>query len=309
MLDSADVTPLDGRVARSRRTRAAIVEALVDLLEEGNPQPTIEEIAARAGVAPRTVFQHYADREALFAAVSAHREAHLQELMGTIDPARRWRSASSEVVAQRARVYEWIAAVRRGALLMEPFSPAVHASLEAFRAAKREELARVFATELAACADEGERAALAAALGAVRVLVGVGRAAHPAGPGRRRRRGGAGADAARRCSADSRVLTRHTGGMLDRARVRAPELMAKVAGSAARTSPCRSRSCAGRSSCSTSGRWPASTASASSRSCAGWSGASPTCSSSSACTRRSSRTSTTTPPCATRSLATASSIR
>jgi AcrR family transcriptional regulator len=166
MLDSADVTPLDGRVARSRRTRAAIVEALVDLLEEGNPQPTVEEIAARAGVAPRTVFQHYADREALFAAVSAHREAHLQELMGAIDPDAPLAERIEQVVAQRARVYEWIAAVRRGALLMEPFSPAVHASLEAFRAAKREELARVFATEVAA-RDEAERPALTAALGAV----------------------------------------------------------------------------------------------------------------------------------------------
>lgn len=165
MLDSADVTPLDGRVARSRRTRAAIVEALVDLLEEGNPQPTIEEIAARAGVAPRTVFQHYADREALFAAVSAHREAHLEALMGTIDPDAPLAERVAEVVAQRARVYEWIAAVRRGALLMEPFSDAVHSSLEQFRATKREELARVFAGELAT-RRERDRATLLAALGA-----------------------------------------------------------------------------------------------------------------------------------------------
>jgi len=165
MLDSADVTPLDGRVARSRRTRAAIVEALVDLLEEGNPQPTIEEIAARAGVAPRTVFQHYADREALFAAVSAHREAHLEALMGTIDPDASLAERVAAVVSQRARVYEWIAAVRRGALLMEPFSDAVHSSLEQFRATKREELARVFAGELAA-RPEGDRATLSAALGA-----------------------------------------------------------------------------------------------------------------------------------------------
>jgi TetR/AcrR family transcriptional regulator, regulator of autoinduction and epiphytic fitness len=165
MLESADVTPLDGRVARSHRTRAAIVEALVALLEEGSPQPTVEEIAARAGVAPRTVFQHYADREALFAAVSAHREARLQELMGHIDPDAPLAERIEQVVAQRARVFEWIAPVRRGALLMEPFSPAVHASLETFRAAKREELARVFAAELARCAEH-ERAALAAALGA-----------------------------------------------------------------------------------------------------------------------------------------------
>src|ERR1051325_4183322 len=165
MFDSVDVPPLDGRVARSHRTPAAIVEALVDLLEAGNPQPTIEEIAARAGVASRTVFQHYADRDALFAAVSDHREARLQELMGSIDPSAPLAERVDAIVAQRARVYEWIAAVRRGALLMEPFSDAVHTSLEQFRATKREEMARVFAAELAA-RDERERATLAAALGA-----------------------------------------------------------------------------------------------------------------------------------------------
>jgi AcrR family transcriptional regulator len=164
MLESADITPLDGRVARSQRTRAAIVEALVNLLEEGNPQPTIEEVALRASVAPRTVFQHYADREALFGAVSASREAHLMALMGAIDTAAPLARRIDEVVTQRARVFEWIAAVRRGALLMEPFSKAVHASLESFRATKRADLERVFAVEIAA-RPEHERAALGAALG------------------------------------------------------------------------------------------------------------------------------------------------
>jgi TetR/AcrR family transcriptional regulator of autoinduction and epiphytic fitness len=164
MLHSADVTPLDGRVARSHRTRAAIVEALVSLLEEGNPQPTVEEIAARASVAPRTVFQHYADREALFTAVSAHREAQLQQLMGLIDPGASLETRIDQVVAQRCRVFEWIAAVRRGALLMEPFSESVHAALDGFRTVKRMELARIFATEIDA-RPESERATLLAALG------------------------------------------------------------------------------------------------------------------------------------------------
>jgi AcrR family transcriptional regulator len=164
MLDSADVTPQDGRVARSHRTRAAIVEALVTLLEAGNPQPTVEEIAAQASVAPRTVFQHYADRDALFAAVSAHREAHLQLLMGTIDAQAPLAERIDQIVAQRCRIFEWIAAVRRGALLMEPFSGSVHEALESFRAAKRLELERVFATEIAACAEH-ERSTLVAALG------------------------------------------------------------------------------------------------------------------------------------------------
>ena len=160
-----DAAPLDGRAARSHRTRAAIVDALVALLEEGNVQPTIEEVAARASVAPRTVFQHYTDREALFTAVSEHRAAHIDALMGSIDAGAALDERIAEVVAQRARVFEWIAPVRRAALLMEPFSESVHAALDQSRRLKREEVQRVFAAELAGCA-EPERATLAAALGA-----------------------------------------------------------------------------------------------------------------------------------------------
>ncbi|HEV7751964.1 MAG TPA: TetR/AcrR family transcriptional regulator [Baekduia sp.] len=165
MLESADVTPLDGRAARSHRTRAAIVDALVALLEAGQVQPTIEEIAVRASVAPRTVFQHFADREALFAAVSEQRAAQLDELMGSIDTGGTLEQRVADVVAQRARVFEWIAPVRRAALLMEPFSDSARQALEGFRSAKRGELARIFAAEIAAC-PERERATLVAALSA-----------------------------------------------------------------------------------------------------------------------------------------------
>jgi TetR/AcrR family transcriptional regulator of autoinduction and epiphytic fitness len=165
MLDSTNAAALDGRLARSHRTRAAIAEALVELLDEGNPQPTIDEIALRASVAPRTVFQHYADRETLFAVVSTSRAAQLEVLTGQIDLSAPLDVRIDEVVAQRLRVYEFISGVRRGALLMEPFSEAVHEALEGFRTSKRAELRRVFATEITAL-PEGEGATLTAALGA-----------------------------------------------------------------------------------------------------------------------------------------------
>jgi TetR/AcrR family transcriptional regulator, regulator of autoinduction and epiphytic fitness len=166
MLESTDVTPLDGRVARSHRTRNAIVDALIALLEEGNVQPTVEEVAARAGVAPRTVFQHYPDREALFGAVSERRQARLDSLMGEIDAAAPLADRIDALADQRARVYEWIAPVRRAALLMEPFSASVSAALNGFRAVKRAEVRRVFGAELASV-EGPDRAAVEASLCAV----------------------------------------------------------------------------------------------------------------------------------------------
>jgi AcrR family transcriptional regulator len=163
MLESAEATPLDGRVARSHRTRAAIVDALIALLEEGHVQPTVEEVAGRAGVAPRTVFQHYPDREALFTAVSERRQARLETLMGDIDLGAAVDERIAALADQRARVYEWIAPVRRAALLMEPFSASVSAALDGLRAVKRAEVRRVFAAELDAVAAD-RRPALEAAL-------------------------------------------------------------------------------------------------------------------------------------------------
>ena len=40
----------DGRTVRAERTRQALVDALLSLLDEGQLQPTAERIAVRAGV-------------------------------------------------------------------------------------------------------------------------------------------------------------------------------------------------------------------------------------------------------------------
>ena len=60
-------TATDGRVLRGERNRSAIVEALLALLEEGGAKPSAKEIAERAGVSLRSVFQHFDDMEALYA--------------------------------------------------------------------------------------------------------------------------------------------------------------------------------------------------------------------------------------------------
>lgn len=166
MTSIAERTHIDGRVARSLRTRRAIVEALIALLHEGIVQPTVEEIAARAGVAPRTVFQHYPDREALHAAVAVWMRDRLVDLMGEVDADASFDERLDAVVVQRVRVYEWLTPVRRSALLLEPTLPSIRASLAEIRAFKRAAAERVFAAELERPAG-GERAAAAAALGVV----------------------------------------------------------------------------------------------------------------------------------------------
>jgi len=52
---------VDGRVRRSQRSRASMVQALFDLVGEGILQPTGQQVAERARVGLRTVFRHFSD--------------------------------------------------------------------------------------------------------------------------------------------------------------------------------------------------------------------------------------------------------
>ena len=49
----------DGRRMRSERSRDAIIEAALQLVQEGILVPTAQQIADRAGVAMRTFFRHF----------------------------------------------------------------------------------------------------------------------------------------------------------------------------------------------------------------------------------------------------------
>jgi len=61
--------PSDGRRLRSERTRQAILDAALALLEEGHLVPTAQLIAERADVGIRSFFRHFGDMESLFTAV------------------------------------------------------------------------------------------------------------------------------------------------------------------------------------------------------------------------------------------------
>ncbi|MEO8601754.1 MAG: TetR/AcrR family transcriptional regulator [bacterium] len=155
--------PTDRRLARSAATRTAVVEAMLGLIEAGDLRPTAPRIAARAGVSLRSVFQHFADLDALFAAAADRQTARFTPLLRALPVSGSLAQRVAAAAAQRAAVYEAVMPVRRAALLMEPFSSEIASRLNGFRGLMRRELARVFAAELAAC-NAAERRELLAAL-------------------------------------------------------------------------------------------------------------------------------------------------
>lgn len=60
---------IDGRRQRTQITRANIVNAAIDLQNEGHMRPSMQQIAERAGVSLRTAFQHFPEKHQLTHAV------------------------------------------------------------------------------------------------------------------------------------------------------------------------------------------------------------------------------------------------
>ncbi len=156
--------PIDGRVARSHRTREAVVDALLDLINEGDLQPTAARIAERAGVSLRLVFHHFNDLETIYAAVAKRQFERVAPLMKpAISASMPLASRISEFVAQRARTLEFITPVRRAALLREPFTASLAKRLAGARGLARRQIQNAFEAELAAC-EGAERRELLHAL-------------------------------------------------------------------------------------------------------------------------------------------------
>ena len=63
--DSVTIAKIDGRRQRSSQSSDLIAQACIEIINEGNLNPTAKEVAKRAGVGTRTVFRQYEDMEDL----------------------------------------------------------------------------------------------------------------------------------------------------------------------------------------------------------------------------------------------------
>jgi AcrR family transcriptional regulator len=162
-VERSPLARIDGRLARSERSRQAVVTALLDILEQGELRPTAAQIAQRAGVSLRSVFQHFESIETLFAAAADLQMERLAPLRVPVPVAGDVRTRLATLVARRSRLLEAVTPVRRASLRVEPFSNEVRSRLEGARALGRREVERVFAAELALL-PPGERRDVAAAL-------------------------------------------------------------------------------------------------------------------------------------------------
>ena len=77
---SGDVEKLDGRRARTQRSRQAFIDATLSLMEEGVLIPTAQQISDRSGVNIRSFFRLFEDMETLFAVIDEQMRESNEEL-------------------------------------------------------------------------------------------------------------------------------------------------------------------------------------------------------------------------------------
>jgi len=152
---------IDGRTARSERTRNAIVDAHVALILSGDLRPTADRIAKQAGVSLRALWSHFADMEALFAASGERILEQRDEAHRTIPADLPLAARIDAYCHQRARLLEHIAPAAKASQLKEPFSPALQSYRRSHVERVHTELKILFGQEING--DETLLAALTAA--------------------------------------------------------------------------------------------------------------------------------------------------
>jgi TetR/AcrR family transcriptional regulator, regulator of autoinduction and epiphytic fitness len=145
----------DGRIARGERTRIRVAEAMIELLEQGEAQPTAKAVAQQAGVSLRLVFHHFEDMDALYRAVMVLQAQRHWSKLREVPPGLPVAHRIDRTVRQRGRLFDAIGPVRRVAVTMATRSEELAGGLAEADQFLRERLADTFEPELAAAGTHG----------------------------------------------------------------------------------------------------------------------------------------------------------
>lgn len=143
-------TNADGRSLRASRTRSAIVDAHCALLSSGDLTPSTRRIAVGAGVSPRTLFLHFPNLQALFAATA---DAVLSTVLARAEPvdlALPLPDRAAAFLRSRFALYAYITPFALASRLRERSAPPLRERIAEMSRVSIDNVAQTFAPELAA---------------------------------------------------------------------------------------------------------------------------------------------------------------
>jgi AcrR family transcriptional regulator len=142
----------DGRSARRERNRNAVLDALVALTTEGEHDPSIDDIADRAGVSYRSVYRYFKDRSEMMDAATDRALAWIQPLLlnasGPVAPNDPLDHRIDSIVDARVEVYFQIADMVRQAMIQSFSNRKIDEHFRDARRLSRRQIHDRFHTEL-----------------------------------------------------------------------------------------------------------------------------------------------------------------
>lgn len=139
---------VDGRTARSQRTLRIISDAHIGLINDGELKPSAKQIAARAEVSVRALWDHFKDMEGLMANTAARQLSEQDEAFEPVPVGLTLAGRIAAYSRQRAVILEAIAPLARAADVQRPFSAALQQNLQENLKRIRADVERLFEAEL-----------------------------------------------------------------------------------------------------------------------------------------------------------------
>lgn len=139
----------DGRIVRGLRTRQALIQATLDLIQAGDVEPTSAAIATIADVSSRALLQHFTSLADLYAAAFDLAVSRAFDRNRPVDSTAPLANRIELLVSDRAQLFEEWLPVWHFAERVRSVAPAVGLGVAQLRKLLRERLAVWFAAELA----------------------------------------------------------------------------------------------------------------------------------------------------------------
>lgn len=140
---------VDGRRERGHRNKAAVVQALLELYEAGEIQPSAARIAEVAGVSERSVFRYFDDMEDLAATAIDMQWERVRHLYEGLDSSGNLEQRIEALVEHRMRLFDKTVGVGKASMVTSVRSVTVANALHQRRTFLRNQATEQFAVEIA----------------------------------------------------------------------------------------------------------------------------------------------------------------
>jgi AcrR family transcriptional regulator len=151
----------DGRRERSRASRKKIIQAMMDLIADGDIDPSAAKVAEKAGVGLRSVFRHFDDKESIYREMDEILWSAYQPKITAPFRSDNWRDQLVELIERRSAIYEHTAPFRISTSIQRYRSPILKKNYDRLLKGERNLLGQILPSDIKRDSERGRAIVLA----------------------------------------------------------------------------------------------------------------------------------------------------